>query len=202
MIGSRAMILSRNYPRLCLATALAVFAFLNVLIFAVSLRAVETVTISEFLASNTSGLKDEDSEYSDWIEIFNGGTTTVNMDGWYLTDAPGNLTKWRFPATNIGPSRFLIVFASSKNRAVPGAPLHANFALSASGEYLALVKPDGFTIATEFAPAFPAQFADISYGLGQNLEVTRMVSNTSPARVFVPTNGALGTSWVALAFDD
>lgn len=164
--------------------------------------AAETVTITEFLAHNTSGLKDEDGAFSDWIEIFNSGATTTNLDGWFLTDSAANLTKWRFPATNIPPSGFLIVFASSKNRAVPGAPLHANFSLNTSGEYLALVKPDGVSIATEFAPAFPAQFENISYGLGQNLQITRMVSNTSPASVFVPTNGTLGTSWVATAFND
>ncbi len=160
------------------------------------------MTISEFLAQNTSGLKDEDGTYSDWIEIFNSGTTATNIGGWYLTDTAANLTKWRFPATNIGPSGFLIVFASSKNRAVAGAPLHANFSLSAGGEYLALVKPDGVSIATEFAPTFPPQFPNISYGVGQNLQMTSMVSNTSPARVFIPTNGTLGSSWLATAFDD
>src|SRR5436190_9219257 len=142
------------------------------LIVAVQMPAAENVIISEFLASNNGGLKDEDLDYSDWVEIFNGGTTTVNMDGWFLTDTKDNLTKWRFPATNIGPSRFLIVFASSKNRALPGAPLHANFSLSAGGEYLALVKPDGFTIATEFTPQFPSQLPNVSYGLGQNLQIT------------------------------
>src|SRR5262245_42778506 len=105
-------------------------------------RGAENVTITEFSASNSSGLRDEDGDYSDWIEIFNGGSTTVNLGGWFLTDAPGNLTKWRFPATNVAPNGFLIVFASGKNRVVAGAPLHANFSLNASGEYLALVLPD------------------------------------------------------------
>src|SRR5262245_45300197 len=194
------MILSRIYPRLHAVTVLALFAFLSVLNFRAVCSAAETVTISEFLASNTSGLKDEDGEYSDWIEIFNSGTTNVNMDGWYLTDAPGNLTKWRFPATNIGPSRFLIVFASGKNRSIPGAPLHANFALSANGEYLALVKPDGLTIATEFAPQFPSQLPNASYGLGQDLQTTPFVSNASPASVFIPTNSNLGNTWTTVGF--
>src|SRR5436190_2369262 len=170
------------------------------LIVAVQMPAAENVIISEFLASNNGGLKDEDLDYSDWVEIFNGGTTTVNMDGWFLTDTKDNLTKWRFPATNIGPSRFLIVFASGKNRAIPGAPLHANFGLSASGEYVALVKPDGVTIASEFE--FPAQLPNISYGIGQDVRVTPFVANGSPARVFVPTNSRLGTSWTAASFND
>src|SRR4051794_16357880 len=98
----------------------------------------EPVFISEFLASNQGGLQDEDGATPDWIEIFNSGTNTANMNGWFLTDNAGNLTKWRIPATNVPPNGFLLVFASGKNRSVPGAPLHANFSLNASGEYLAL----------------------------------------------------------------
>src|SRR3989442_14158869 len=104
--------------------------------------------ISEFMAQNNATLADEDSAYSDWIEIHNSSTNTINLGGWYLANSASNLTKWQFPATNLGPSRFLIVFASNKNRRIAGAPLHTNFKLSASGEYLALVMPDGITKTT------------------------------------------------------
>ena len=163
--------------------------------------AAETVTITEFVASNNGGLQDEDGTYPDWIEIFNSGITTVNLDGWFLTDSIANLTKWRLPATNIAPNGFVIVFASNKNRAVPGAPLHANFTLSAGGEYLALVHPDGATVANEFAPQFPGQIQNVSYGIGQDLQVTKLLSNSGPARVFVAPSGALGTTWTATDFD-
>src|ERR1017187_8161745 len=123
-----------------------------------------TVVISEFMAINNTTLADEDGTYSDWIELYNASTNTVNLDGWYLTDKATNLTHWMFPATNLGPSRFMVVFASNKDRRVAGAPLHTNFKLSGSGDYLALVLPDGVTKASEFAPAFPQQYADISYG--------------------------------------
>ena len=52
-----------------------------------------------------------------------------------------------------------------ETRRNPGAPLHTNFKLSEEGEYLALVQPDGVTIATQFYPTFPPQFPDVSYGL-------------------------------------
>src|SRR6187549_1504146 len=83
-------------------------------------RAQDAVFISEFVASNSNGLRDEDGDFSDWIEIFNSGTNMVNMDGWFLTDTADNLTRWRFPATNLPAGRFLVVFASGKRRAVPG----------------------------------------------------------------------------------
>ena len=82
-----------------------------------------------------------------------------------LTDSAGTLQKWLFPAgVTLQPGEFLVVFASGKDRAVAGQELHTNFNLSASGEYLALVAADGVTPISEFAPGYPAQQSDISYG--------------------------------------
>ena len=67
-------------------------------------------------------------------------------------------------ATTLLPGGYLVVFASTKNRALPGSELHTNFSLSAGGEYLALVQPDGVTIATEFSTVYPPQRSDVSYG--------------------------------------
>ena len=116
-----------------------------------------TVVISEFMAVNNTTLSDEDGAYSDWIELYNTSTNAVDLGGWYLANKATNLTQWMFPSTNLGPNEFLVVFASNKNRRVPGAPLHTNFKLGSAGEYLALVQPDGATKATEFAPAYPQQ---------------------------------------------
>jgi len=162
----------------------------------------ETVVISEFLAHNTSGLMDEDGDFSDWIELYNSGTNSVDLGGWFLTDDATLLTKWMFPNTNLAANGFLIVFASGKDRAVTGAPLHTSFALSSAGEYLGLVHPDGSTIASAFAPQFPQQYADVSYGLAQDITVTTLIGSNAPVTVFVPTNGALGLSWTGTLFDD
>jgi hypothetical protein len=123
------------------------------------------LSISEFMAKNTSTVVDEDGKYSDWIEVRNSGSCPVSLDGWTLTDDMAQLAKWRFPATNITAGQFMVVWASDKNRRAPGAPLHTNFKLADEGEYLALVQPDGVTIATQFYPTFPPQLADVSYGL-------------------------------------
>ncbi|MCA9440564.1 MAG: lamin tail domain-containing protein, partial [Candidatus Omnitrophica bacterium] len=104
-----------------------------------------SLLISEFMASNSTILQDEDGDYSDWIEIYNPTGAAVDLDGWYLTDNSGDLTKWRIPAVSIGPSEHLIVFASGKSRSDPSNPLHANFRLDRDGEYLGLVEQDGTT---------------------------------------------------------
>ncbi|MDB6034785.1 MAG: hypothetical protein JWM16_5123, partial [Verrucomicrobiales bacterium] len=164
--------------------------------------AAETVIITEFMASNTKTLADEDGSFEDWIEIANTGTSSVNLGGWYLTDTAASLTKWQFPATNLNAGGFLVVFASNKDRRIPGARLHTNFRLSATGEYLALVKPDGVTITSEFAPVFPPQANDVSYGIGVLTTNQALVTTNSGVRVLIPGAQDLGTNWQAINFDD
>jgi hypothetical protein len=125
----------------------------------------EGPVISEFVASNVTGLTDQFGLREDWIEIHNPTDAPVNLSGWFLTDTSTNLKKWKFPAVTLPAAGHLVVFASDRNLRNAANPLHTNFKLSAGGEYLALVEPDGLTIACEFAPLFPEQVADISYGL-------------------------------------
>lgn len=158
--------------------------------------------ISEFMAANSGTLSDEDGQSSDWIEIRNDSAASVNLAGWHLTDSAGNLAMWTFPATNLPPGGYLLVFASGKNRAVAGAPLHTDFLLDNNGEYLALVEPDGVTVAHEFAPAYPAQRANVSYGVVIGTFVTSLISTGATARVLVPSNGTLGLTWTARTFND
>jgi hypothetical protein len=123
------------------------------------------VVISEFMASNNNGLTDSFGEHSDWIELHNRGDAAQNLDDYFLTDSGTNLTMWRFPAVTLNAGGYLVVFASQRDLATAGSELHTNFKLDAAGEYLALVKPDGVTVQHAYAPAFPAQSSDVSYGL-------------------------------------
>ncbi len=120
--------------------------------------------ITEFMAANTATLADEDGVFSDWIEIHNPDARPINLAGWYLTDTASAKTKWQFPAVTLPGDGYIVVWASNKNRRIPGSPLHTNFALSAGGEYLGLIKPDGATVVSDYAPTFPAQSNDLSYG--------------------------------------
>ena len=136
--------------------------------------------ISEFLASNDQILSDENGAFSDWIEIHNPTNESVQLEDWSLTDDEEDLTKWRFPALQIEGGSYLIVFASDKDRSEPDFELHTNFKISAGGEYLALVTPDGVTIATEFASEFPAQETDISFGFANNDPTSALGYFTTP----------------------
>jgi hypothetical protein len=126
------------------------------------------IVISEFMADNETGLRDEDGDTSDWIELFNGNRVAVNLEGWYLTDTPLNLTKWRMPNVGIAESDYLVLFASAKNRTHSTSSLHTNFRLSKNaGSYLALVDPTGTKVVSAFV-SYPAQAADTSYGRDRN----------------------------------
>lgn len=136
--------------------------------------------ISEFLASNDKGLLDEDGEASDWIEIHNPGTANVLLDGYFLTDNVTNLSKWRLPNVNLAPGGYLVVFATGNDRSMPEAELHTNFSLSGTGEYLAMVKPDGSTIVSEFGIMFPSQRTDVSYGFDPTTAVDAYFLTPTP----------------------
>lgn len=122
------------------------------------------IRINEFVADNARGIRDEDGKNSDWIEISNAGMTPVSLGGWSLTDDPLRLRKWVFPAVSIPAGGYTLVWATGNDRTNPAAPLHTNFRMANDGEYLALVSPSG-QVASAFATAYPAQRADVAYGV-------------------------------------
>ncbi len=158
------------------------------------------LVISEVVASNDKGFEDEDEDRPDWFELFNASDDPVDLTGWYATDKEDDLIKWEFPETLIEPGDFLIVFASGKNRAVAGEPLHTNFKLAGDGEYLAITHADGTTIEADLT--FGEQYSDISYGLEQKNFVYSYVVAGASSQVTVPTSGADDGVWTSVDFDD
>jgi hypothetical protein len=156
--------------------------------------------ISEFLASNNSGIADVDGDHSDWIEIYNPDVTSQSLDGYFLTDDAANLNKWRIPAVNVPGGGFALIFASAKDRTDPLAQLHTSFKLSASGGYLGLVAPDATTVVSSYN--YPQQLSDISYGLAIDKQTTALLPSQTPVKTFVPTDGSLGSTWTAVNFND
>ena len=123
------------------------------------------VVINEFLAANSEGLKDDDGDTGDWIELQNKGGTTVNLDGWSLSDDETKPGKWVFPFVELRPNATLVVYATGKNRRAIGKALHTNFKLGVDGEYLGLFSPElPRRVVDDIVPVYPEQRGDISYG--------------------------------------
>ncbi len=126
--------------------------------------------IAEFVAAPNASTLDEDGEGQDWIEIANPNPFALSLDGYHLTDDPSQPALWTFPAISIPAQGRRLVFASGKDRRLAGSPLHTNFSLRASGEYLALCGRDGRTPLSQIPrdypdpPQFPRQYQGSSYG--------------------------------------
>lgn len=156
--------------------------------------------ITEFMASNDGTLLDGNGNSSDWIEIYNAGTSVVDLDDYGLTDNPSNTSKWQFPSRPLEPGEYLVVFASGDDTPDVAGNLHTNFKLSASGEYLGLYSPNG-TVLSEFNTGgtdYPPQITDVTYGrpFTETSEVAIPVGSTID--YVIPdaiTGPALDTAW-------
>ena len=183
----------------CSSAPAAAFLSAFIVLLSLSSSLKGELILSEFLASNIKNLADEDGAFEDWIEIRNTGTERASLAGWFLSDNSKDLRKWQFPATNLNAGASLVVFASNKDRHEIGKPLHTNFKLSQSGEFLALTKPDGLTSTTQFSPAYPVQIPDISYGFGLISTNLSLITSTSNRRWLIPSvaNGGnrIGEAW-------
>ncbi len=127
---------------------------------------ISDVRINELVAANINGLRDEDNEPQDWVELYNSSSNLVSLAGWSLTDDESDPIKWVFPAVTIGPRGYLVVFCSGKDRkpTAPGSKLHTNFKLDPDGEFLGLFNAEvPRQLVSSFNP-FPVQRRDYSYG--------------------------------------
>ncbi|MSU36276.1 MAG: hypothetical protein EXS36_14505 [Pedosphaera sp.] len=106
--------------------------------------------LSEFVANN-GDLEDEFADKPGWIELLNGSAIPVDLTGWYLTDSKKSLTKWRINGLILTPYNYQLVFASGRDRQLYVTSfIHAGFSLAKSGGFVALVRPDGKTIASSY----------------------------------------------------
>ncbi|MBN1482885.1 lamin tail domain-containing protein [candidate division KSB1 bacterium] len=69
------------------------------------------------MSSNESIVSDEEGDFPDWIELYNAGVSSINLEDYAISDDSLNLTKWVFPNTSLLPNEHLLLFASGKDRA-------------------------------------------------------------------------------------
>ena len=114
--------------------------------------------INEFMASNvTFMLSHKYEEYSDWIEIYNGGNEEANLKGCYLTDDPSDSAKfWIRQDIVLAPGEYLVFWADGRYDYT-----HTNFKLGRKGEFIGLYD-DQFNVIDSLSYGF--QENDVSYG--------------------------------------
>ncbi len=154
------------------------------------------VMISEVMASNDSVATYQGAGYSDWIEVYNAGSESVDLGGWGLSDNPEKAGKWQFPAGTIlraGEYR-VVVCDKDTARNNAGEP-HADFTLGRKGgEVITLTDPEGNVHDTM---TLPEMWTNISYG--RNLSDGRLVY-FDPATPFAANGAGFGGFAAAPSF--
>ncbi len=113
--------------------------------------------INEFMASNQGTKADNNGEYEDWIEIYNGEDFDISLASYYLTDDLANPQKWAFPAIILPAKGYLLIWADDQ---LNQSGVHANFKLDKDGEQIGLYKAAAVVDSITYGP----QATDVSYG--------------------------------------
>ena len=74
------------------------------------------VLLNEACNKNAFAVQDENGDAPDWIELYNNGSSSVNLENWKLADQLNGLNAWIFPNLNIPAQSFVRVFCSGKDR--------------------------------------------------------------------------------------
>lgn len=72
--------------------------------------------LNEASNRNFSTVVDEDGEAKDWVELYNSSNEAIDLEGYSLSDDPGEPGLFTFPPYTLGPGEYLLVFCSGKNR--------------------------------------------------------------------------------------
>jgi hypothetical protein len=120
--------------------------------------------------------------YVPWIEVYNAGSSSVNIGGYYISDDEGNPRKWQVPTgTSIPANGFILFWCDDMNTG-----RHTNFSLDSEGEDVVLSNGAGVLLDKI---TYPKQFTNISYGRTPNgtgtwaylSEPTSARANNSPS---------------------
>ena len=107
-----------------------------------------SIVINEVMADPITGLRDDEDELCDWIELYNTTNREISLAGLGLSDNEGKPLKWRFPDDAAIPANgYYIVLCTGKDRMdrVKNAP-HTNFKISAERETVVLSDSQGHVL--------------------------------------------------------
>lgn len=119
----------------------------------------DTLVINEVVTSSRSSYVTEDGSAPDWIELYNGSSSSVSLSGLYLSDDPKDTAKYPLPNVSLDAGGYLLILCDGKE--TEDGFVHANFRLSSDGDFIGLYSGSSEVLSLEI----PALGKDISYGL-------------------------------------
>jgi regulation of enolase protein 1 (concanavalin A-like superfamily) len=86
------------------------------------------IRLNEIQPRNLTGRTDNQGQRDPWVELYNAGTQTIDLSGFYLTDQFGAPTRWAFPAgATIPPQGFRLVWLDGQPEQSTPSEWHAGF---------------------------------------------------------------------------
>ena len=147
------------------------------------------ISFSEVMTQNVSAVKDDFGAYSDWFEITNDIERPVDLNGYMvLRDADG-LDIFTFGHQVLQGGESIVVFCSGRSQNKPGYVCHAPFGLTATGEKLTLLSPDGQIVDSVTTPALTRNqsYAFMDGGWAVTALYTPGAANTAEAHTAYAT---------------
>jgi hypothetical protein len=140
--------------------------------------------ITEIMAVNESGVKDEFNEYEDWFEIYNAGSAAINLGGMFISDDLGTSRAFKLPSMVLNPGGYFLFWADND---VEQGDMHVDFKLSSGGEAIALFETVDHGNVLIDGWKFGIMSADVSMGFYPQ-------EGNAPEYLTVPTPGASNES--------
>ncbi len=141
-----------------------------------------TVIINEVMADPLTGIRDDEDELCDWIELYNTTDRPVPLNKYALSDNEGKPLKWRFPEGAVIPARgYYLVLCTGKDRmdTSMGDVPHTNFRISAEHETIILSDSQGRVVDRVMIDNLPE---DCSWGRNElnQMQVFKIPTPTLP----------------------
>lgn len=112
--------------------------------------------VNELMADNVATVQDDAGAWSDWVELYNPTSATVDLDGWTLTDDLDAPYRHTLSGVEVPAGGHVLLWADD---AADLGPRHLAFSLAAAGEAVGLYAPDGESVD---GVTFGQQAADVS----------------------------------------
>ncbi len=104
---------------------------------------INKLVINEVLTDNEGVNIDEDGNLYDWIELYNGTNTDIDLKNYGLSDKENGEVRWVFPDVKINSKAYLVVYLTGEKK----EGLYTNFSLKREGkETITLKAPNGKVI--------------------------------------------------------
>ena len=139
------------------------------------------LVVNEVCADNDTLITDPQGQFEDFVELYNAGSTAVDLADHYLTDDLSEPDKWALPPGFVlQPGARVLVWCDNDDA---DGPFHASFSLSKDGEEIAVFRDEGTTFTLVDGFVFGPMPSDTAVG--------GVVDGTKKRlRLFDPTPGA------------